>query len=124
MKNILIGILTTLSLFIISRIIFYFIIVSVEKIYTRYFMKPNYKIVIKNILDRLSNNQQFISHVSNMINIDNKKDDKIYINIISLAVVQEFILSEIEKSEIKLDKSEIEHQLKLIFIKCLGCIDE
>lgn len=124
MKNILIGILTTLSLFIISRIIFYFIIVYVEKIYTRYFMKPSYKIIIKNILDRLSNNQQFISDVSSMINIDNKKDEKIYLNIISLEVVQELILSEIETSDIKLNKSEIENQLKLIFIKSFGSIDE
>lgn len=124
MKNILIGILTTLSLFIISRIIFYFIIVSVEKIYIRYFKKPNYKIIIINILEHLSNNQQFISDVSSMINIDNNKDEKIYLNLISLEVVQELIQSEIETSEIKLNKSEIEHQLKLVLIKSFGCIDD
>ena len=42
--------------------------------------------------------------------------------IISLTIVQDFILSEIDSSKIKLDKSEIEHHLKLIFAKYLGSI--
>ena len=122
MKNIIFGIFSTLAIAIIGRIIFYFIVVYIEKIYTRYFIKPNYKIVVKNILEHLSNNKQFISDVSQMINSDNITDDKIYSNIISLTIVQDFILSEIDSSKIKLDKSEIEHHLKLIFAKYLGSI--
>jgi hypothetical protein len=122
MKNIILGIFSTLAIAIFGRIILYFIIVFIEKIYTRYFIKPNYKIIVKNILEHLSNNKQFISDVSQMINSDNITDDKIYSNIISLTIVQDFILSEIDSSKIKLDKSEIEHHLKLIFAKYLGSI--
>ena len=46
MKNIIFGIFTTLAIAIIGRIIFYFIIVFIEKIFTRYFIKPNYKKVV------------------------------------------------------------------------------
>jgi hypothetical protein len=122
MKNIILGIFSTLAIAILGRIILYFIIVFIEKIYTRYFIKPNYKIIVKNILEHLSNNKQFISDVSQMINSDNITDDKIYSNIISLTIVQDFIQSEIDSSKIKLDKSEIEHHLKLIFAKYLGSI--
>ena len=123
MKNIIFGIFTTLAIAIIGRIIFYFIIVFIEKIFTRYFIKPNYKIVVKNILEHLSNNKQFISDVSQMINSDNRIDDKIYSNIISLSIVQDCIQSEIDSSKIKLDKTEIEYHLKLIFAKCFGSIE-
>jgi hypothetical protein len=122
MKNIIFGIFSTLAIAIIGKIIFYFIIVFIEKIYRRYFIKPNYKIVVKNILEHLSNNKQFISDVSQMINSDNRIDDKIYSNIISLSIVQDFIQSEIDSSKIKLDKREIEYHLKLIFAKHLGSI--
>ena len=112
MKNIIFGIFSTLAIAIIGKIIFYFIIVFIEKIYRRYFIKPNYKIVVKNILEHLSNNKQFISDVSQMINSDNRIDDKIYSNIISLSIVQDFIQSEIDSSKIKLDKTEIEEEMK------------
>ena len=123
MKNIIFVIFTTLSIAIIGRIIFYFIIVFIEKIFTRYFIKPNYKIIVKNILEHLSNNKQFIRDVSQMINSDNRIDDKIYSNIISLSIVQDCIQSEIDSSKIKLDKTEIEYHLKLIFAKCFGSIE-
>ena len=123
MKNIIFGIFTTLAIAIIGRIIFYFIIVFIEKIFTRYFIKPNYKIIVKNILEHLSNNKQFIRDVSQMINSDNRIDDKIYSNIISLSIVQDCIQSEIDSSKIKLDKTEIEYHLKLIFVKCFGSIE-
>jgi hypothetical protein len=122
MKNIIFGIFSTLAIAIIGRIIFYYIIVYIEKIYTRYFIKPNYKIVVKNILEHLSNNKQFIIDVSQMINSDNKTDDIIYKHIVSLSIVQDFIQSEINCSKIKLDKSEIENHLELIFAKHLGSI--
>jgi len=122
MKNIIFGIFSTLAIAIIGRIILYFIVVYIEKIYTRYFIKPNYKIVVKNILEHLSNNKQFISDVSQMINSDNKTDDIIYKHIVSLSIVQDFIQSEINCSKIKLDKSEIENHLELIFAKHLGSI--
>ena len=123
MKNIIFGIFTTLAIAIIGRIIFYFIIVFIEKIFTRYFIKPNYRIVVKNILEHISNNKQFIRDVSQMINSDNRIDDKIYSNIISLSIVQDCIQSEIDSSKIKLDKTEIEHHLKLIFVKYFGSIE-
>jgi hypothetical protein len=122
MKNIILGIFSTLAIAILGRIILYFIIVFIEKIYTRYFMKPNYKIIVKNILEHLSNNKQFISDVSQMINSDNRTDDIIYKHIISLSIVQDFIQSEIDSSKIKLNKSEIENHLELIFAKHLGSI--
>jgi hypothetical protein len=122
MKNIILGIFLTLAIAILGRIILYFIIVFIEKIYTRYFIKPNYKIIVKNILEHLSNNKQFISDVSQMINSDNRTDDIIYKHIISLSIVQDFIQSEIDSSKIKLNKSEIENHLELIFAKHLGSI--
>ena len=122
MKNIILGIFSTLAIAIFGRIILYFIIVFIEKIYTRYFIKPNYKIIVKNILEHLSNNKQFISDVSQMINSDNRTDDIIYKHIISLSIVQDFIQSEIDSSKIKLNKLEIENHLELIFAKHLGSI--
>ena len=58
-----------------------------------------------------------------MIYSDNRTDDIIYKNIISLNIVQDFIQSEIDSSKIKLDKTKIEHHLKLIFAKSFGSIE-
>ncbi len=120
MKNLIIGIFITLAIAIIFKIIFYFIIVFIDKIILKYFTKPNYIFIVKNILNNLSNNKQFISDVSKMIDSDNGIDYDTSSNIISMCIVQNFIHSEMNCSEIKLDKEEIEERLKLIFLKSWG----
>jgi hypothetical protein len=120
MKNIIIGIFITLAIAIIFKIIFYFIIVLIDKIILKYFTKPNYIFIVKNILNNLSNNKQFISDVSKMIDSDNGIDYDTSSNIISMCIVQNFIQSEMNSSDIKLDKEEIEERLKLIFLKYWG----
>jgi len=120
MKNIIIGIFITLAIAIIFKIIFYFIIVLIDKIILKYFTKPNYIFIVKNILNNLSNNKQFISDVSKMIDSDNGIDYDTSSNIISMCIVQNFIQSEMNSSEIKFDKEEIEEGLKLIFLKSWG----
>ena len=69
MKYIIFGVFSTLISIIIGKIIFYYIIVFFEKMYTRFFEKPNYRIVVLNILEHLSNNKEFISNVTTMVDI-------------------------------------------------------
>ena len=118
--NIIIGIFSTLVVIIFSRVILYFLIILIEKIVNRYFTKPNYKSIVSKILDDLQKNAQFISEVTNMMNSDNEIDQEIALSIVSLAVVQDLIQSEIDNSKIKLDKAEIESYLNSTFLRAWG----
>ena len=118
--NIIIGIFSTLVVIIFSRVILYFLIILIEKIVNRYFTKPNYKSIVSKILDDLQKNAQFISEVTNMMNSDNEIDQETVLSIVSLAVVQDLIQSEIDNSKIKLDKAEIESYLNSTFLRAWG----
>jgi hypothetical protein len=118
--NIIIGIFSTLVVIIFSRVILYFLIILIEKIVNRYFTKPNYKSIVSKILDDLQKNAQFISEVTNMMNSDNEIDQETALSIVSLAVVQDLIQSEIDNSKIKLDKAEIESYLNSTFLRAWG----
>lgn len=118
--NIIIGIFSTLVVIIFSRVILYFLIIFIEKIVNRYFTKPNYKSIVSKILDDLQKNAQFISEVTNMMNSDNEIDQETALSIVSLAVVQDLIQSEIDNSKIKLDKAEIESYLNSTFLRAWG----
>ena len=118
--DLIIGIFSTLVVIIFSRVILYFLIILIEKIVNRYFTKPNYKSIVSKILDDLQKNDQFISEVTNMMNSDNEIDQETVLSIVSLAVVQDLIQSEIDNSKIKLDKAEIESYLNSTFLRAWG----
>jgi hypothetical protein len=118
--DLIIGIFSTLVVIIFSRVILYFLIILIEKIVNRYFTKPNYKSIVSKILDDLQKNDQFISEVTNLMNSDNEIDQETALSIVSLAVVQDLIQSEIDNSKIKLDKAEIESYLNSTFLRAWG----
>jgi len=118
--NIIIGIFSTLVVIIFSRVILYFLIIFIEKIANRYFKKPNYISIVSKILDDLQKNDQFISEVTNLMNSDNEIDQETSLSIVSLAIVQDLIQSEIDNSKIKLDKAEIESYLNSTFLRAWG----
>ena len=118
--NIIIGIFSTFVVIIFSRVILYFLIILIEKIVNRYFTKPNYKSIVSKILDDLQKNDQFISEVTNLMNSDNEIDQETSLSIVSLAIVQDLIQSEIDNSKIKLDKAEIESYLNSTFLRAWG----
>jgi hypothetical protein len=118
--NIIIGIFSTFVVIIFSRVILYFLIIFIEKIANRYFKKPNYKSIVSKILDDLQKNDQFISEVTNLMNSDNEIDQETSLSIVSLAIVQDLIQSEIDNSKIKLDKAEIESYLNSTFLRAWG----
>ena len=91
-----------------------------RKIANRYFKKPNYKSIVSKILDDLQKNDQFISEVTNLMNSDNEIDQETSLSIVSLAIVQDLIQSEIDNSKIKLDKAEIESYLNSTFLRAWG----
>lgn len=118
--NIIIGIFSTFVVIIFSRVILYFLIIFIEKIANRYFKKPNYKSIVSKILDDLQKNDKFISEVTNLMNSDNEIDQETSLSIVSLAIVQDLIQSEIDNSKIKLDKAEIESYLNSTFLRAWG----
>ncbi len=118
--NIIIGIFSTVGMILLGRVILYFLIIFIEKIVNRYFTKPNYKSIVSKILDDLQKNDQFISEVTNLMNSDNEIDQETALSIVSLAVVQDLIQSEIDNSKIKLDKAQIESYLNSTFLRAWG----
>jgi hypothetical protein len=98
---------------IVGKIIFYYIISLAEKGANYLTAKKDYKEPVKKILTTLSNDDNFIDKVSDMIDskrgIDNSTTDRI----IKLPMVQNVISKNIGD----LDKTEIENQLKTVFLK-------
>jgi len=79
--------------------------------------KKDYKEPIQKILTSLSNNDNFIDNVSDMVNakkgIDNSTADKI----VKLPYVQTQIIKMVDSTNGKLNETELENQLKTIFLK-------
>ena len=102
---------------IVGKIVLYYIISLAEKGINYLTAKKDYKEPVKKILTSLSNNSNFIDIVTNMIDtkrgIDNSTADKI----VKLPYVQTQIIKMVDSTNGKLDKTEIENQLKTIFLK-------
>lgn len=79
--------------------------------------KSDYKEPVKKILTSLSNNDDFIDKVSNMVDakrgIDNSMADKI----VKLPYVQTQITKMSDSTNGKITETELENQLKTIFLK-------
>ena len=73
----------------------------------------DYKQPVKKILSSLSNNRGFIDKVADMIDVKRGVDNGTADKIVKLPIVQ----NEISKNIGDLDKTEMENQLKTIFLK-------
>ena len=111
------GILTTLGSIIVGKIIFYFIVDLVDRGIKYFSGKTNYKPAVKEILDSLSANKTFAKDVSKFIDMNKDLDKGTADRIVKMPIVQTQILKVIEKSNDTLDKTELENELKTIFIK-------
>lgn len=109
--------MTALGGFIIGKIIFYYFWELVDRGMKYFSAKPDYKKPVRDILDSLSNNKRFIDDVTNMIDskrgIDNSTADKI----VKLPYVQTQITKMVDSKNGELEETEIENQLKTIFLK-------
>jgi glutaredoxin-related protein len=112
--------MTALGAFIVGKIIFYYFWELVDKGMKYFSSKPDYKKPVRDILDSLSNNKRFIDDVTNMIDskrgIDNSTADKI----VKLPYVQTQITKIVDSRNGELEETEIENQLKTIFLKSWG----
>ena len=112
-----IDIATALGGFIIAKIIFYYMMDLVDKGMKYFTAKTDYKEPVKKILTSLSNNNNFIDKVGDMVDtkrgIDNSTADKI----VKLPYVQTQIIKMVDSTNGKLDEKELENQLKTIFLK-------
>ena len=98
---------------IIGKIIFYYIVSLAEKGVNYLTAKKDYKEPVKQILTTLSNDDNFIDKVSDMIDSKRGIDNSTTDGIIKLPMVQNVISKNIGD----LDKTEIENQLKTVFLK-------
>jgi hypothetical protein len=109
--------MVTLGAFIIGKIVFYYMWDLVDRGMKYFTAKPDYKKPVTNILDTLSNNKSFINDVTKLIDqkkgIDSSTADKI----VKLPYAQTQIIKVIDDTNGELDKTEIENQLKTIFLK-------
>jgi hypothetical protein len=105
--------MTTLGTFIFGKIILYFLYELVGKGMNYFTAKPDYEKPVNDILQSLVKNKSFVSDATDMIDykkgIDNSTADKI----VKLPNVQNLI----SKNVGDLDKTELENQLKTIFLK-------
>jgi len=102
---------------IIGKIVLYYIISLAEKGIAYLTANKDYKEPVKKILSSLSNNASFIDKVTNMIEpkrgIDNSTADRI----VKLPYVQTQIIKMVDSTNGKLSQTELENQLKTIFLK-------
>ena len=108
-----IDIATILGGLIIGKIIFYYIVTLAEKGVNYLTAKKDYKEPVQKILTSLSNNDNFIDKVSDMIDTKKGIDSSTADKIVKLPIVQNVISKNIGD----LDKKELENQLKNIFLK-------
>lgn len=98
---------------IVGKIMFYYMIDLVEKGMKYFTANKDYKEPVKNILNKLSNDNSFIDKVTNMIDTKRGIDSTMADGIVKLPIVQNLISKNIGD----LDKTEMENQIKTIFLK-------
>jgi hypothetical protein len=102
---------------IIGKIVLYYIISLAEKGIAYLTANKDYKEPVKKILTSLSNNNSFIDKVTNMIDTKKGIDNSTADRIVKLPYVQTQIIKTVDSTNGKLDKTELENQLKTIFLK-------
>ena len=108
-----IDIVATIGTILVAKMLFYYFIDLVDKGIKYLTAKKDYKEPVQDILSKLSNDNGFIDKVSDMLDtkrgIDNTTADKI--------IKLPFVQNEISKNIGDLDRTELENQLKTIFLK-------
>jgi hypothetical protein len=108
-----IDIVATIGTILVAKMLFYYFIDLVDKGIKYLTAKKDYKEPVQDILSKLSNDNSFIDKVSDMLDtkrgIDNTTADKI--------IKLPFVQNEISKNIGDLDRTELENQLKTIFLK-------
>ncbi len=112
-----IDIATILGGLIIGKIIFYYIITLAEKGVNYLTAKKDYKEPVQKILTSLSNNDNFIDKVSDMIDTKKGIDSSTADKIVKLPYVQTQIIKMVDSTNGDLDEKELENQLKTVFLK-------
>lgn len=105
------GILRTIIVIIIGKILFYFLYTRVEKLFKYFSKKPDYKKELKNIFDALAENENFSSEAAKLISDETKLNKNEAAAIINLEIVQREIIRVIEESKDKIEKTELENLL-------------
>jgi len=109
--------MTILGSFIVGKIVLYFMFELASKGIKYFTAKPDYKKPVKDILDTLTNNKNFISDVTDMIDAKRGIDGAIADKIVDLPYVQTQIIKMVDSTNGKLEQKEIEYQLRMIFLK-------
>jgi hypothetical protein len=103
--------------FIIAKIVFYYIMDLVDKGMKYLTAKKDYKEPVQKILTSLSNNDDFIDKVSDMVDAKKGIDSSTADKIVKLPYVQTQITKMSDSTNGELEEKEIENQLKTIFLK-------
>ncbi len=112
-----VDIATLLGSIIIGKVVFYYIITLAEKGVNYLTAKKDYKEPVQKILTSLSNNDNFIDKVSNMVDTKKGIDSSTADKIVKLPYVQTQIIKMVDSTNGELDEKEIENQLKTVFLK-------
>ena len=112
-----VDIATLLGSIIIGKVVFYYIITLAEKGVNYLTAKKDYKEPVQKILTSLSNNDNFIDKVSNMVDTKKGIDSSTADKIVKLPYAQTQIIKMVDSTNGELDEKEIENQLKTVFLK-------
>lgn len=107
------GILSTIGIFLLGKLMFYWFVSLVEKGAKFFSNKVDKQTLIK-ILDKLSKNKSFIDSVSKEVSVKNGINKAIADKIVTMPAVQSAINSTITKDE---NRKDVETELKSIFLK-------
>jgi aldehyde:ferredoxin oxidoreductase len=111
------GILRTIIIIIIGKIILYFLYTAIEKILKYFSKKTDYKKALKKIFDILAENENFPKEAAKLISDETSINKKEAAAIINLEIVQRVIIRVIEESKDKIEKTELENLLMERLIK-------
>ncbi|CAB4143008.1 hypothetical protein UFOVP449_102 [uncultured Caudovirales phage] len=112
-EDIFTGLLTTLGMFLMGKIVFYLIATTIEK-GIKIFSKKVSKKTLINILDALMNNDNFIADISKIIDTKTGIDKSTADKIVNMPAVQSAIKSNIAATE---NKKSVEEELKSTFLR-------
>lgn len=96
---------------------FYYLYELARKGMSYFSGKPDYKDVIKKILDSISTNKSVIADISKIIDSTGEIDGGTADKILKLGYIQSLIKKSVDSKNNNIDETELKNQLKSILIK-------
>ncbi len=113
----IVGILTTLTIALLGKVVIYFIYELVKKVGNYVNGNKEYKNAVTKILESISNNKQAMNDIAKLLDKNDGINNSVADKIVRMGYVQTQIVKLVDSTNGELDETELTNHLKTALVK-------